>query len=152
MTSSADKWIPPKPKFFFPHLEGKKVVFTNGCFDMLHIGHVRYLEAARGYGDVLIVGVDSDESFRRCKGRNPLFPQDQRAEMLKALKCVDDVRIFEEGTLDSLIAGLKPDVLVKGEDYKPKEVLGREHAKKTVCISVGVDIHTSDLISRIRNL
>ena len=129
-----------------------RVVFTNGCFDMLHIGHVRYLEAAREYGDVMIVGVDSDESFRRHKGRNPLFPQHDRAEMLRALSCVDEVRIFEEGTLVKLIEEIQPDVLVKGEDYKPEEVLGREHAKKTICISVGVELHTSDLIARIRNL
>ena len=128
----------------------KKVVFTNGCFDLLHIGHVRYLEAAREYGDVLIVGVDSDESFRRHKGRNPLFTQEYRAEMLRALSCVDEVRVFEEDTLVSLIEEIQPDVLVKGEDYKPEEVLGREHAKKTICISVGVELHTSDLIERIR--
>lgn len=127
-----------------------KVVFTNGCFDILHVGHIRYLAAAKLHGDWLIVGLNSDESFRRHKGRNPFNPEQWRYEMLMALGCVDEVRIFEEDTPEDLIAELRPDVLVKGHDYKPEEVLGRQYAKKTLCLAVGAQVHTSDLIEKIR--
>jgi D-beta-D-heptose 7-phosphate kinase/D-beta-D-heptose 1-phosphate adenosyltransferase len=127
-----------------------KVVFTNGCFDLLHVGHIRYLAAANALGDRLIVGLNSDESFRRHKGRNPINCEQWRYEMLMALKCVDEVRIFDADTPVDLIAEISPDVLVKGPDYSPSEVLGREYAKKTICLDVGAQIHTSDLIEKIR--
>lgn len=127
-----------------------KVVFTNGCFDLLHVGHIRYLAAAKLYGDRLIVGLNSDESFRRHKNRNPINCEQWRYEMLMALASVDEVRIFEEDTPERLLSEIKPDVLVKGPDYAPHEVLGREYAKKTVCLEVGVHIHTSDLIEKLR--
>ena len=126
------------------------VVFTNGCFDLLHVGHVRYLAAAKLHGDWLIVGLNSDESFRVCKKRNPINCEQWRYEMLMALGCVDEVRIFDEDTPVDLIAEISPDVLVKGPDYTPSEVLGREHAEKTICLEVGAQIHTSDLIEKIR--
>ncbi len=97
---------------------GQRVVFTNGCFDLLHLGHVRYLQEARSLGDLLVVGLNSDDSTRALKGPNrPLVPQDERAEVLAALACVDYVTIFEEMTAVALVETLRPDVYVKGGDY-----------------------------------
>jgi D-beta-D-heptose 7-phosphate kinase/D-beta-D-heptose 1-phosphate adenosyltransferase len=97
---------------------GAVVVFTNGCFDLLHLGHVRYLQEARALGDILVVGVNSDASARKIKGPGrPLVPQDERAEVLAALACVDYVTIFEEETAVPLVETLRPDVYVKGGDY-----------------------------------
>ena len=97
---------------------GQTVVFTNGCFDLLHLGHVRYLQEARSLGDLLVVGLNSDDSARALKGPNrPLVPQDERAEVLAALACVDYVTIFEEITAVVLVETLRPDVYVKGGDY-----------------------------------
>src|SRR5579885_722807 len=97
---------------------GAVVVFTNGCFDLLHLGHVRYLQAARALGDLLVVGVNSDASARQLKGAGrPLVPQDERAEVLAALACVDYVTIFEEATAVALVEALRPNIYVKGGDY-----------------------------------
>ena len=97
---------------------GQTVVFTNGCFDLLHLGHVRYLQEARSLGDLLVVGLNSDDSARALKGPNrPLVPQNERAEVLAALACVDYVTIFEESTAVALVETLRPDVYVKGGDY-----------------------------------
>ncbi|SRR5579885_1865251 len=97
---------------------GAVVVFTNGCFDLLHLGHVRYLQAARALGDLLVVGVNNDASARALKGAGrPLVPEDERAEVLAALACVDYVTIFEEKTAVALVEALRPDVYVKGGDY-----------------------------------
>jgi rfaE bifunctional protein nucleotidyltransferase chain/domain len=97
---------------------GQTLVFTNGCFDLLHLGHVRYLQAARALGDLLIVGLNSDASTRRLKGpERPLVPEQERAEVLAALACVDYVTIFEEDTAVALVQALRPDVYVKGGDY-----------------------------------
>ena len=96
----------------------KKIVFTNGCFDIIHAGHVRYLTAAKNFGDVLIVGLNDDESVRRLKGASrPINSQDDRAEVLLGLKAVDHVIFFGEQTAENLIAEVKPDVYVKGGDY-----------------------------------
>lgn len=106
---------------------GKKVVFTNGCFDIIHAGHVRYLRKARSFGDLLVVGLNSDGSVRRLKGpERPLVNEADRAELLAALEMVDYVTIFGEDTPAALIEELKPDVLVKGGDYRAEEVVGRE--------------------------
>lgn len=106
---------------------GKKVVFTNGCFDLLHVGHIKYLEQARGFGDLLIVGLNDDATVRALKGpERPLIGQKERATMLAALSCVDYVVLFSELTPERVVAELKPDVLVKGADYSPDEVAGRE--------------------------
>lgn len=105
---------------------GRKVVFTNGCFDLLHVGHVRYLQRARGLGDALVVGVNSDASVRRLKGPGrPLTPARERAEILAALACVDYVTIFGEATPLALIRALGPDVLVKGGDWTVETIVGR---------------------------
>src|SRR6059058_3387522 len=99
---------------------GKKMVATNGCFDLLHVGHVRYLQAARALGDMLIIGLNSDASVRAYKGpTRPLVAQDERAELLAALACVDYVTIFDEPTAEALMAALQPDIYVKGGDYRP---------------------------------
>ena len=105
---------------------GRKLVFTNGCFDILHVGHVRYLQAARTLGDALVVAINSDESTRQLKGApRPIVPQAERAEMLAALECVSYVAVFDELSPRSLIAALLPDVLVKGGDWALDEIHGR---------------------------
>jgi D-beta-D-heptose 7-phosphate kinase/D-beta-D-heptose 1-phosphate adenosyltransferase len=107
--------------------KGKKIVFTNGCFDLLHVGHVKYLQKARSFGDILVLGLNSDASIRRLKGeKRPLIGQDERAHILAALDCIDYVVIFDEDTPLELIAALKPLVLVKGGDYTLDGVVGRE--------------------------
>ena len=99
------------------------VVFTNGCFDILHIGHVRYLQEARSLGDVLVVGVNSDDSVRRLKGpERPVVSQADRVEILAALECVDFVTVFDEDTPVELIRAIRPDIHVKGGDYRPDEL------------------------------
>ncbi len=106
---------------------GRPVVFTNGVFDLLHAGHVEYLEAARALGGALVVGVNSDASVRRIKGaKRPLVPQEERAELLAALECVDLVVLFDEDTPQTLIEALGPDVLVKGADWEEAEIVGAE--------------------------
>lgn len=110
---------------------GKRIVFTNGCFELLHIGHVGYLQAARALGDVLVVGLNSDASVRAIKGPpRPLVPEAERAELLAALECVDFVTVFSEPTAEDLVATLKPDIYVKGGDYKAAG--GREQGAETV--------------------
>ncbi len=107
--------------------EGKKIVFTNGCFDILHAGHVRYLATARELGDVLVVGLNSDDSVRRLsKGpERPICSQDERAIVLSALSSVDYVTVFDEDTPYELIKKLKPDILVKGGDWPLDQIVGR---------------------------
>jgi D-beta-D-heptose 7-phosphate kinase/D-beta-D-heptose 1-phosphate adenosyltransferase len=107
--------------------QGRQVVFTNGCFDLLHVGHVDYLTKARQLGDVLIVGLNSDRSVRRIKGeRRPLIPQQQRAEVLAALMCVDHVLIFDQPDPFKVIEALLPDILVKGADWALKDIIGAD--------------------------
>jgi D-beta-D-heptose 7-phosphate kinase/D-beta-D-heptose 1-phosphate adenosyltransferase len=109
---------------------GERVVFTNGCFDLLHVGHVRSLEQARGLGERLLVAVNSDASVRRIKGAGrPLVPARQRAELLAALACVDWVVLFSESTPLSLIRSLRPDVLAKGGDWALDRIVGREQVE-----------------------
>jgi len=106
---------------------GKKVVFTNGCFDVLHVGHVRCLREARLLGDALVVGLNSDASVRAFKGpHRPLQHEDERAEILASLECVDYVTLFAEETPLDLIRAVVPDVLVKGGDWAPDQIVGRE--------------------------
>jgi D-beta-D-heptose 7-phosphate kinase/D-beta-D-heptose 1-phosphate adenosyltransferase len=101
------------------------LVFTNGCFDVLHVGHIQYLEQSKNLGDRLIVGLNSDESVRRLKGpTRPVNGQDDRRRMLKALRCVDEVVIFYDDTPYDLIVSLEPDIITKGGDYRPEDVVG----------------------------
>jgi D-beta-D-heptose 7-phosphate kinase/D-beta-D-heptose 1-phosphate adenosyltransferase len=110
---------------------GKVVVFTNGVFDLLHPGHLRYLQASRRHGDLLVVAVNSDRSVRAIKGETrPVTPEHERAEMLSALSCVDAVVVFDEDTPAALIERLEPDVLVKGEDWKNRENPGRSFVER----------------------
>ncbi len=111
--------------------QGRKLVFTNGCFDILHVGHVRYLSKARLMGDALVVGINSDRSARENKGKGrPVVPERERAEVLSALACVDYVCLFDEPTPQRVIEALVPDVLVKGADWSLSEIVGRETVEK----------------------
>lgn len=111
--------------------KGKKIVFTNGCFDILHAGHVRYLKKARSFGDILVVGLNSDSSVKKIKGdRRPIVGQKDRAEVLSALCHVDYVVLFSEQTPLRLIQNIMPDVLVKGADWTQKDIVGAEIVKK----------------------
>jgi D-beta-D-heptose 7-phosphate kinase/D-beta-D-heptose 1-phosphate adenosyltransferase len=110
--------------------ERKRLVFTNGVFDLLHVGHIRYLEQARSFGDALVVAVNSDQSVRELKGDSrPIVPESERAEILASLRSVDYVTIFDDVSPRSLIANLLPDVLVKGGDYGLDEIHGREEVE-----------------------
>lgn len=107
--------------------QGRRIVFTNGCFDVLHVGHLQYLQEARSYGDLLVVGVNSDASVRRLKGESrPVNSLADRMALLAGLECVSHVSGFEEDTPEQLIQAITPQVLVKGEDWKDKGVVGRE--------------------------
>jgi D-beta-D-heptose 7-phosphate kinase/D-beta-D-heptose 1-phosphate adenosyltransferase len=131
------------------------VVFTNGCFDLLHVGHVRYLQAARALGDALVVGLNADASVRRIKGpRRPVTPQRERAEVLAALECVDYVTIFAADTPLALIRRVGPDVLVKGGDWPPERIVGREavlaRGGRVLSIPLVPGRSTTGLIERLR--
>ncbi len=129
---------------------GKKIVFTNGCFDILHAGHVSVLEFSRSKGDVLIVGMNSDASVRRLKGpTRPVNAQADRALVLAGLESVSAVAIFEEDTPYNLIKAVCPDVLVKGGDYKPSEIVGREFAKKVVRFALLKGRSTTNIIKKV---
>ena len=106
---------------------GKRIVFTNGVFDILHPGHLRYLQAARRHGDLLIVGLNSDASVRRNKGPSrPINPEQERAELLEALDCVDAVSVFDDDTPADIIRRVQPDILVKGADWPADQIVGRD--------------------------
>ena len=111
--------------------KGKRIVFTNGCFDLLHIGHIRYLEKAKSLGDILVVGVNSDRSVQRLKGPDrPILPEEERAEILSGLGCVDYATVFDEPTPLDLISSLRPHILVKGGDWAKETTVGREVVEK----------------------
>lgn len=134
--------------------QGFTIVFTNGCFDLLHIGHIRYLEAAKGYGDKLIVAVNSDKSVRAIKGsKKPLVPQEERAELIAALSFVDSITVFDQSTPLELIEYLCPDVLVKGSDWAEDEIIGSKtviaHGGKVIRVPQVEGAATSILIERI---
>lgn len=132
--------------------EKKKIIFTNGCFDILHAGHVSYLQKARELGDVLIIGLNADDSVRRLKGNDrPVNPENDRALVLSALAAVDAVVIFNEDTPHDLIRAVAPDVLVKGGDYKTEDIVGREFAGETRVIPFLPGRSTTDVIRRIQN-
>jgi rfaE bifunctional protein nucleotidyltransferase chain/domain len=135
--------------------EGDRIVLTNGCFDLIHLGHVRYLQKARSLGDRLIVALNDDESVRNLKGKGrPLVPAMERAEVIGALGCVDWVTFFEENTPAELIKALQPDVLVKGGDWTVDQIVGRnevEAAGGTVLsIPFEKGYSTTDVIRKIQ--
>ena len=134
---------------------GLRVVFTNGVFDLLHPGHVRYLQAARAEGDALIVGVNSDRSVRAIKGpTRPLVPEGERAEILAALGCVDAVAVFDEDTPAEIIRRIQPDVLVKGADWAVDQIVGRDTVEarggRVVRVPIETGWSTSAIVARIK--
>ncbi len=137
------------------HARGERIVFTNGCFDLLHVGHVRSLEQARSHGDRLLVAVNSDASVRRLKGENrPLVPARQRAEILAALACVDWVVVFREDTPLATIRALRPDVLAKGGDWSLDTIVGRREVEgwggRVVRLREVPGVRTTRIIARAR--
>jgi rfaE bifunctional protein nucleotidyltransferase chain/domain len=133
---------------------GKKLVFTNGCFDLLHAGHVRYLNQARAMGDVLAVGLNSDRSVRALKGEGrPIVPEEERAEVLAALECIDYVFIFDDLTPQRVIDAVIPDVLVKGADWGLDEIVGRQTVENAGGIVRNIPLvegtSTTSLINKI---
>jgi rfaE bifunctional protein nucleotidyltransferase chain/domain len=134
---------------------GKRVVFTNGVFDLLHPGHLRYLQKARGLGDALIVGVNSDSSVRANKGEGrPITPEAERAELLEALVCVDAVVIFDEDTPHAVISALQPDVLVKGADWAEDAIVGRDVVEarggRVVRVQIEPGYSTTAIVDKIK--
>jgi glycerol-3-phosphate cytidylyltransferase len=135
--------------------DGKTIVFTNGCFDIIHVGHVRYLQAARELGDCLILGLNSDQSVRALKGpTRPINNQNDRAEVLSALSAVDYVIIFEETTAENLISQIKPAIYVKGGDYNikdlPESTIVSAHGGKTILIPEVIGKSSSNIIKKIQ--
>ena len=133
----------------------KTVVFTNGVFDLLHRGHAEYLEEARALGDRLVVGVNTDASVRRLKGPSrPIVGEQDRAALVRALACVDLVVLFDDDTPERLIEAVRPDVLVKGADYAPEAIVGREfvesHGGRVTTIPLREGLSTSEIVKRIR--
>jgi rfaE bifunctional protein nucleotidyltransferase chain/domain len=134
--------------------EGKRIVLANGCFDLLHVGHVRYLEAARRLGDVLFVGINSDAAVARLKGRGrPLMPAVEREELLAALRAVDHVVVFDDDTADALVAAVRPHIHAKGTDYTTESVPEREtvrrHGGRVAIVGDPKDHATRDVIDEI---
>lgn len=137
--------------------QGRTVVFTNGVFDLLHPGHIRYLQQARSLGDVLIVGVNADSSVRRNKGAGrPINPEDERAELIAGLACVDAVVIFAEDTPAEIVRAVQPDVLVKGADWPADRIVGRDTVEarggRVVRIAVEHGHATTAIVERVRGL
>ena len=135
----------------------QRVVFTNGVFDILHPGHLRYLQQARALGDVLVVGLNSDASVRRTKGPDrPINSQDERAEMLGALDCVDAVVIFDEDTPADIIRAVQPDVLVKGADWAEDAIVGRDTVEgrggRVVRVPIEAGFSTTAIVEKVRSL
>jgi D-beta-D-heptose 7-phosphate kinase/D-beta-D-heptose 1-phosphate adenosyltransferase len=129
----------------------KKIVFTNGCFDVLHLGHVKYLEKAKSFGDILIVGVNADASVKRLKGaERPINPAYDRAYLLASLKAVDFVVVFEEDTPYDLIKEISPEILVKGGDYEGKEVIGSDLVKEVRLVTFVEGKSSTNIINKIK--
>lgn len=130
--------------------KGKKVVFTNGCFDLIHAGHVRYLSEAKALGDLLVIGLNSDASVSSIKPGRPFTPEDQRAEVLSALESVDYVVLFHEETPYELIKEVRPDILVKGADWKVEDIVGNDIVKEVKTIPFVEGISTTAIIKKIQ--
>jgi rfaE bifunctional protein nucleotidyltransferase chain/domain len=136
------------------HRRDKKIVFTNGCFDIMHVGHVRYLIAAKAKGEILVVGLNSDKSVNAIKGeKKPIICESQRAEVLAGLCCVDYITIFDEPDPLKLIQAIKPDVLVKGADWSEDKIIGADFVKsnggRVVRVPLVPEISTSSIIQKI---
>ncbi|MBI4681104.1 MAG: D-glycero-beta-D-manno-heptose 1-phosphate adenylyltransferase [Nitrospirae bacterium] len=131
--------------------EGKRVVFTNGCFDIIHAGHVRYLTEAKKLGDILVIGLNSDSSVSTIKPGRPIIPEQQRAEVLSALSMVDYITLFNEDTPYELIKEIKPDILVKGADWDIKNIVGSDIVKEVHTIPFIEGISTTEIIKKIQS-
>ena len=134
---------------------GRRIVLANGCFDLLHVGHVRYLEGAKELGDILVVGINSDEQTQRLKGEGrPFVPESERAELIAALRCVDLVTIFDEPTVEQLIRAIRPDVHAKGTDYTtetvPERNIIREVGGEVAVVGDPKDHSSTELIAAVR--
>ena len=129
---------------------GRKIVFTNGCFDLIHIGHVRYLREAKRLGDVLVIGLNSDRSVSTIKPGRPITPEAQRAEVLSALDMVDYVALFDQDTPYELIRLIRPDVLVKGGDWKKEDIVGSDLVPETLSLPYIKGISTTEIIEKIK--
>jgi rfaE bifunctional protein nucleotidyltransferase chain/domain len=134
---------------------GRRVVFTNGCFDLLHPGHIKLLEAARSMGDALVAGMNNDDSVRALKGAGrPVIPEQERAEILASFECVDAVVVFDELTPQKTVAALLPDILVKGGDWPGNQIVGREEVEaaggKVVLVDVVEGYSTTEILRKIR--
>lgn len=131
--------------------QNKKIVFTNGCFDILHAGHIKIFKEAKKQGDVLIVGINSDSSIKKIKGKErPIINQKQRLNIISAIRYVDHVVIYNEKTPYKLIKKLRPHILVKGNDYKLNEVVGRNLVKKVILVPIIKGISTTNIINKIK--
>ncbi|MDD4183439.1 MAG: adenylyltransferase/cytidyltransferase family protein [Candidatus Omnitrophica bacterium] len=132
--------------------KNKRIVFTNGCFDIIHPGHIKILKDSKSKGDVLVIGLNSDSSVRRIKGRaRPIMDEKARSKVLEAIELVDFIVIFDEDTPLEVIKALRPDYLVKGEDWKADKIIGREFVKKIFRIKFYPGYSTTGIIQKIRN-
>ncbi len=145
-------WSELKKEVVRAKAAGKKVVFTNGCFDIVHAGHVRYLIQAKGLGDVLVVALNTDSSVSRLKQGRPVVPEAQRAEVVSHLDMVDFVTLFGEDTPYALIRFLGPDVLVKGGDWRKEEIVGSDIVPETHSLPYVQGISTTEIIEKIKKL
>lgn len=145
-------WTELKKAIEADKTKGKKIVFTNGCFDIIHVGHVRYLKEAKNFGDILVIGLNSDKSVARIKPGRPVNSEDQRAEVLSALEMVDYVTLFDGDTPYNLIKLVSPDVLVKGGDWKKEDIVGSDIARETHSLPYIGGASTTGLIEKIKKL
>ena len=152
MDKIINDWNELKKTLDAERAQGRKVVFTNGCFDIVHAGHVRYLREAKKLGDILVIGLNSDASVSRIKPGRPVVPETQRAEVLTALDMVDFITLFNEDTPYELIKGLRPDVLVKGGDWKPEDIVGSDIVPVTKSLPYFEGMSTTEIIEKIRGL
>ncbi|HPK54166.1 MAG TPA: D-glycero-beta-D-manno-heptose 1-phosphate adenylyltransferase [Smithellaceae bacterium] len=146
-----------KEKLEALRLQGKKIAFTNGCFDILHVGHVRYLREAKNSADILVLALNSDNSVRSIKGeKRPLTPEEERAEILAALESIDFVTVFPELTPLELICYLQPDILIKGGDWPEEKIVGRDEVKKwggrVIIIPEVKDKSTTNIVEKIKRV
>jgi rfaE bifunctional protein nucleotidyltransferase chain/domain len=125
-------------------------VFTNGCFDLLHVGHVRLLQFARAQGNALVVGLNSDASVARLKPGRPIQPVTEREEILRSIRWVDSVVVFDQDTPEALVRELRPDILVKGSDWRGKKVAGSDYVRRVVFFPIVSGLSTTDLVEKIR--
>ena len=131
--------------------EGKKIVFTNGCFDILHPGHIKVIKEAKSKGDILVVGINSDNSVRKIKGpQRPILDERARAKVVSALEDVDFVIIFKQSTPLNLIKAIKPHYLVKGSDWEKKSIVGRDLVKKVFTVKILKGYSTTEIVNRIK--